>query len=130
MCGRIFAATDACTALSATRGIAACAAKFKYVASSIGNHSFFQSLDCIVISGRHFAAWMGLAPREQCASPVSRGCGPVVHVPAVTTPPGECYRPCLPRWHESLLELPQVHSCERCDPIRVREWNSPCAMPE
>ena len=46
MCGRIFAATDACTALSATRGIAACAAKFKYVASSIGNHSFFQSIDC------------------------------------------------------------------------------------
>ena len=36
-------------ALSATQGIAACAAKFKYVASSIGNHSFFQSLDCIVI---------------------------------------------------------------------------------
>src|SRR5437763_16717049 len=46
MCGRIFAATDACTALSATRGTAAGAAKFKYVASSIGNHSFFQSIDC------------------------------------------------------------------------------------
>jgi hypothetical protein len=29
MCRRIFAATDDCTALSATRGIAACAAKFK-----------------------------------------------------------------------------------------------------
>src|ERR1700676_1264281 len=49
MCGRLFAATDAWTALSATRGIAACAAKFKYVASSIGNHSSFQSIDCIVI---------------------------------------------------------------------------------
>src|ERR1700692_1031898 len=49
MCGRLLAATDACTAWSATRGIAACAAKFKYVASSIGNHSFFQSLDCIAI---------------------------------------------------------------------------------
>src|SRR5437588_12050986 len=46
MCGRLLAATDTCTALSATRGIAACAAKFKYVASSIGNHSFFQSIDC------------------------------------------------------------------------------------
>src|SRR5579859_5143495 len=46
MCGRIFAATDNCTALSATRGITACAAKFKYVTSSIGNHSFFQSIDC------------------------------------------------------------------------------------
>src|SRR5437868_15441507 len=46
MCGRIFAATDNCTALSATRGIAACAAKFKYVTSSIGNHSSFQSIDC------------------------------------------------------------------------------------
>jgi hypothetical protein len=45
MCGRIFAATDACTALSATRGTTACAAKFKYVASSIGNHSFFQSIE-------------------------------------------------------------------------------------
>src|SRR5204863_1552945 len=49
MCGRIFAATNACTALSATRGIAACAAKFKYVASSIGNHSSFQSIDCFRI---------------------------------------------------------------------------------
>ena len=29
MCGRIFAATDDCTELSATRGIAACAAKLK-----------------------------------------------------------------------------------------------------
>src|SRR5437588_12095756 len=45
MCGRLLAATDTCTALSATQGIAACAAKFKYVASSIGNHSFFQSID-------------------------------------------------------------------------------------
>src|SRR6267154_5496647 len=49
MCGRLLAATDNCTALSATRGIAACAAKFKYVTSSIGNHSFFQSIDCSVI---------------------------------------------------------------------------------
>src|SRR5580700_6383774 len=47
MCGRLFAATDSCTASSATRGIAACAAKFRYVASSIGNHSFFQLIDCI-----------------------------------------------------------------------------------
>src|ERR1051326_4848547 len=47
MCGRVFAATDNCTALSAMRGIAACAAKFKYVTSSIGNHSFFQSIDCL-----------------------------------------------------------------------------------
>src|SRR2546430_810805 len=42
MCGRLLAATDTCTALSATQGIAACAAKFKYVASSIGNHSFLD----------------------------------------------------------------------------------------
>src|SRR5216683_4426177 len=50
MCGRLLAATDTCTALSATRGIAACAAKFKYVASSIGNHSFFQSIDDVIFS--------------------------------------------------------------------------------
>src|SRR5437763_15853484 len=51
MCGRLFAARDNCTALSATRGIAACAAKFKYVASSIGNHSFSQSIDCFTNIG-------------------------------------------------------------------------------
>src|SRR6202171_3487544 len=53
MCGRIFAATDRCTALSATRGLAAWAAKFKYVASSIGNHSFFQSIDCFRVISSH-----------------------------------------------------------------------------
>jgi len=44
MCGRNFAASDNCTALSTTRGIAACDAKFKYVTSSIENHSFFRSI--------------------------------------------------------------------------------------
>src|SRR5579864_3014247 len=53
MCGRIFAAMDRCTALSATRGIAAWAAKFRYVASSIGNHSFFQSIDCFRVISSH-----------------------------------------------------------------------------
>src|SRR5213082_3883114 len=55
MCGRLLAATDTCTALSATQGIAACAAKFKYVASSIGNHSFFQSIDCFNVIFRSSA---------------------------------------------------------------------------
>src|SRR5256885_4771132 len=40
---------------SATRGIAACAAKFKYVTSSIGNHSYFQSIDCFRIIFRSSA---------------------------------------------------------------------------
>jgi len=53
MCGCIFAAMDRCTALSATRGIAAWAAKFRYVASSIGNHLFFQSIDCFRVISSH-----------------------------------------------------------------------------
>src|ERR1700731_4891340 len=56
MCGRLFAATDASTALSATRGIAACAAKFKYVASSIGYHSSFQSIGCFRIINVHLSS--------------------------------------------------------------------------
>src|ERR1700683_1320618 len=55
LCVRLFAATDACTALSATRGIAACAAKFKYVASSIGSHSFFQSMGCFRVIRRYWS---------------------------------------------------------------------------
>ena len=54
MCGRYFRRNCIrCTAFSATRGIAAWAAKFKYVASSIGNHSFFQSIHCFRVISSH-----------------------------------------------------------------------------
>src|SRR6267142_6276438 len=57
ICGRIFAATEACTALRATRGIAACAAKFRYVTSSNGYHSFIQSIGCFRVMLNSVDLW-------------------------------------------------------------------------